>query len=1134
MDEQKFLEFLVHHKGLYSRETLQQYWQEFEKKYPHFASDPSSPSRASFRPPEESLSSQETRFGLAPSSSAQQESEKANKRKELLEDPAQEVYDAILTKEFGQEMDLEKLSPFLRIKSSSEEIETLAVPQEKEEGVTLSDQATLDLSSQNTLDLSSPSKQEEQERDAFFSTDFRLKAKDRYQILETLKTEEKNVVLQRAKDILLDREVSLRSIEGLEAGKSLSEEQQLSLWLLYREANFTGMLEHPNIIPLYDLQKTDEGRLLLTTRKLEGRLFQEILSKKKHLNTSFEKKKRLAIFFKVCDALRYAHSLGVIHRCLSPEAILVGRYGEVYVVNWGWAKWQRSSESTDPQKLNPFERLDIFTLQFLLEKIPQVKHIGVQDYLSPEQKADPEKACPQSDIYALGKILQDCLNFDKTSLSSDIHAIFNKACHPVVEKRYVSVESLVKDVEQYQKNDRVSAREYQSSELLKKWIQRNQKFLGFLAGILFVFIFLFLAFQWNYWNHQKRLKLAQQQEQEKRFQVAYQDAQEEKVRAQKEYDSPTIPLSQKLQSFFTAFNLLKQALIFQPEHQELQESLAFVGKTLIHLTCLAQEYQLASYVAQELERVQKTQKSSLEEWMQFIEEAKQRKLKEHQNLLTQIIQQLQSKIHTKRERDHFVLLISKMSEPEIFQKVQESFEKGKSYFKQREQRSILWDEFYKTMVIALGRFENPQAGSLLLQAIEEMILYLQTLNVTPLEAKEYLLTLSYALVNTKAPKVLESFDRLRQKRGKESFFWKETQEVYQQLFLQEFSRSTNLASLPFHRERGEEKALQGHWKEALLEWDQVLRLNPSDWSASLARGKAYRQLKNFKAALDDLEKVLHIQEQNPTALFEKALVLSEIGKAEEAIVFFQKALQANAPPAQVYFHLALLYTQQGNEELAFQAYQLALQQEPRFLEAYQQRGLLFQKKGDLQASLHDFSQAVSLAPDRADLQLFCAEVYGQQRNFSLADIASQEALRLKPDFPEAYYFRAYLQYQEQRWLSALLEIQEALALRKEWSEAYFLQSEIYAQLGSLDSALESASQGMRFSPNTTPPFLATLLLKQIESLENLLDPYSPTAPFLLQQIEKNRLLFQEKIAKDHPLRPQWENVLQKIQIKKQK
>ena len=150
------------------------------------------------------------------------------------------------------------------------------------------------------------------------------------------------------------------------------------------EAVVTAELDHPNIVPIHDLGSNADGALFYSMKRVQGTPWCDVLLEKSvHEN--------LSILLKVCDAVRFAHTKGVVHRDLKPENVMLGDFGEVLVMDWGLA---------------------IATSLFRCpESITQSTSMGgTPAYMAPEMATGPmDEINELSDIYLLGAILYEVL-----------------------------------------------------------------------------------------------------------------------------------------------------------------------------------------------------------------------------------------------------------------------------------------------------------------------------------------------------------------------------------------------------------------------------------------------------------------------------------------------------------------------------------------------------------------------------------------------------------------------------------------------------------------------------------------------------------------------------------------------------
>jgi hypothetical protein len=191
-----------------------------------------------------------------------------------------------------------------------------------------------------------------------------------------------------------------------------------------QEAQVTAQLSHPHIPPVHELWLAADGRVRFTMPLLEGELLSDLLARRPPAERSDEELERLlAVLLKVCDAVAFAHSRGVLHRDLKPANVMIGPHGEVWVMDWGCARVRPPAPAAPgtapavaapPVGAPPAAAADAPGAVEVAVDSPALDVggavIGTLDYMPPEQaRAQHDRVDERSDVYLLGAILYEIL-----------------------------------------------------------------------------------------------------------------------------------------------------------------------------------------------------------------------------------------------------------------------------------------------------------------------------------------------------------------------------------------------------------------------------------------------------------------------------------------------------------------------------------------------------------------------------------------------------------------------------------------------------------------------------------------------------------------------------------------------------
>lgn len=281
-----------------------------------------------------------------------------------------------------------------------------------------------------------------------------------------------------------------------------------------REARLTGQLEHPAIVPVYELGIRENGAPYYTMKLVRGKTLADAL---RGCHTLIERLNLLPHFIDLCHAIAYAHQRKVIHRDIKPANVMAGEFGETVVLDWGLAKAAGMSDIHDAE----IRAAGLAAADEANEALPRTAYgraLGTPHYMSPEQaQGQTERIDERSDVYSLGAVLYEFLTgrppFSGTNIPKILDAVIRHPLTPVrviepqappelagicekalnkdPDRRYQTAKELIEDIQRYQTGALVQAHEYTLLELFRRFYLRHRAVL--ITSALAVLAFLVLG-----------------------------------------------------------------------------------------------------------------------------------------------------------------------------------------------------------------------------------------------------------------------------------------------------------------------------------------------------------------------------------------------------------------------------------------------------------------------------------------------------------------------------------------------------------------------------------------------------------------------------------------------------------------
>ncbi len=817
--------------------------------------------------------------------------------------------------------------------------------------------------------------------------------------------------------------------------------------------------------------------------------------------------KLLRRFLDVCNALDYAHSRGVLHRDLKPDNVMVGRFGETLVVDWGLAKSVGRSGDDGFGPL-PESTLMQKSSSGSAETLPG-SVVGTPGYMSPEQAAGRlDLLGPASDVYGLGATLYTLLTGRVPFAGHDVPEILRKVergefprpreqahwLDPALEAvclkamalkpeaRYASPKALADDVERWIADEPVASYPEPFVRRARRWARKHRTGLTTATATALVAGLLVGGFAWRNIEQRRRTDDAGQSILARADGLAieartsgklptWEKAVAEALRARERLESgdgsPALRLEadHRVESFRS--EQARRAETLAAEARDDQVVTALDGARLQGANVKGGSFDtraridgyLAAFRAYGIDvatlpiedaarRIRSSQKAddliaSLDDWAKYADEWAK-------YAAEKVAEERLSAIARAAETDTVRAAIREAASRRDAAALRQLCESEGDRRKLGPRVRYLFDSLLSL---------DPEGSFPLLETILRERpsdfwlnhdLGMAYFMAKPPKLAEAVHFLSVAVaLRPDSPGVHVNLGNVLQDQGQ------------LERAVAEYEAAIRLKPdyAEAHYNLGLALKAQGHLERAVAEYEAAIRLKPDLAEAHSNLGNALQAQGHLERAVAECEAAIRIKPDDAEAHYNLGTALHAQGQLDQAVAECEAAIRLKPDYAEAHSNLGLALKAQGHLERAVAEYEAAIRLKPDHAEAHANLGLALKAQGHLERAVAEYEAAIRLKPDSADAHNNLGNALQAQGHLERAAAEFEAAIRLKPDSAEAHYNLGNALRVQGHLERAVAEYEAAIRLKPDYAEAHCNLGLILLQMGNFGEGLESLEKG---------------------------------------------------------------------------